>query len=397
METVGTTFGTSHTSLRRRPFSPFSFSLSVLILSTQLLGVVAVHAPDAPETLQQEVDISPAGIERRKALLRTERGAGFPDWRELDVDATGVLHESLAEQVPQVAQFGVDPMQDAINSIISDLLPYKQELERLNASNKTDPQAEKAKKRQEKLQREAHCWKECKGCHFKEAQAVEECFVTLEEAKVACAAADCSGISTQSKVCNGTWTLNLGSSETVEVPDSIEMMTLNMQTLSVDRECLNNVQNANASKYVISLNNKSWVNAEKACADEGLQLATPRTKEEMKALNVAMMQKNVQKVHIGLRRDVQFGQGPWTDPSVFYWVDGETLDAEWPGWGGYGSAEGVFEIPVKQPHWEAFLDGCCYVGYFETVDQDGTKGVGDTTCNFFRIPFACQPDRKSVV
>ena len=28
----------------------------------------------------------------------------------------------------------------------------------------------------------------------------------------------------------------------------------------------------------------------------------------LEALNVAMMQKNVQKVHIGLRRDVQFGQ-----------------------------------------------------------------------------------------
>eukprot|EP00913_Durusdinium_trenchii_P019586 g18413.t1 len=261
---------------------------------------------DAPETLQQEVDISPAGIERRKALLRTERGAGEtgPDWRELDVDATGVLHESLAEQVPQVAQFGVDPMQGALSPWKRQKLPV-----RLQIAVAYPHRAR----------------------HFK-------CKL------------------------------------------SPNLRTLNMQTLSVDRECLNNVQNANASKYVISLNNKSWVNAEKACADEGLQLATPRTKEEMKALNVAMMQKNVQKVHIGLRRDVQFGQdrqdflaGPWTDPSVFYWVDGETLDAEWPGWGGYGSAEGVFEIPVKQPHWEAFLDGCCYVGYFETVDQDGTK------------------------
>ena len=37
---------------------------------------------------------------------------------------------------------------------------------------------------------------------------------------------------------------------------SPNLRTLNMQTLSVDRECLNNVQNANASKYVISLNNK---------------------------------------------------------------------------------------------------------------------------------------------
>ena len=64
-------------------------------------------------------------------------------------------------------------------------------------------------------------------------------------------------------------------------------------------------------------------------------------------------------------------QGPWTDPSVFYWVDGETLDAEWPGWGGYGSAEGVFEIPVKQPHWEAFLDGVLAIAI---RNKDATRG-----------------------
>lgn len=35
--------------------------------------------------------------------------------------------------------------------------------------------------------------------------------------------------------------------------------------------------------------------------------------------------------------------------------------------------------------------GCCYLGYFQTLEEDGTKGAGDTTCDHFRIPFACQP------
>ena len=34
------------------------------------------------------------------------------------------------------------------------------------------------------------------------------------------------------------------------------LRNLNMETLSLDRQCLGDVQNANASKYVINLNNK---------------------------------------------------------------------------------------------------------------------------------------------
>ncbi|CAJ1414504.1 unnamed protein product [Effrenium voratum] len=296
---------------------------------------------------------------------------------------------------PDMAKvMGFDPMQDAIDSLISDLMPFKEKLEKANAT----AEAKEAKRRREQLKREAHCWKECKGCHFKEAQAVEECFATLEAAKVACASElpRCHGISTQSNVCNGTWALQVGSTETVEVPEELE--PLRMQTFALDAVCLSNVRNANASKYVISLQNRSWVDAEKACAEKGLQLATPRNKEDMKALNAAMETKGVQKVHIGLRRDVQFGKGAWTDPSAFYWVDGAKLDADWPGWGGYGfSGTDGLDVPVKQPHWEAFLDGCCYVGYYQTQDEDGTKGVGDTTCNFYLIPYACQPVEEQQV
>jgi hypothetical protein len=54
-------------------------------------------------------------------------------------------------------------------------------------------------------------------------------------------------------------------------------------------------------------------------------------------------------------------QGPWTDPSAFYWVTGEKLETDWPGWGGYGLASlstNLLEgLPVKQPHLEAFLEG----------------------------------------
>lgn len=374
-----------------------------------------LHPQDFADPLQQEVDVSPAGIERRKALLRTERSAGFPDWRELDVDANGVVSESALAQQMQVPEMatqmadgqaqalpmvpGFNPMEDAINSIMSDLMPYKEELAKLNetALNKSDPEKMKqeaaARKQKEQLLREAHCWKECEACHFKDAQPIEECFSTLEEAKLACADAIglCSGISAQSNVCNGTWTLNVGSADTVEVAEA----TLSLKTLTVDRECLKNVQNANASKYVIHLNNKSWVEAEKLCAEEGLQLATPHSREDVKALTAAMELKGAAKAHIGLRRDVQFGKGPWTDPSAFYWVTGEKLETDWPGWGGYGLASlstNLLEgLPVKQPHLEAFLEGCCYLGYFQTLEEDGTKGAGDTTCDHFRIPFACQP------
>lgn len=54
-------------------------------------------------------------------------------------------------------------------------------------------------------------------------------------------------------------------------------------------------------------------------------------------------------------------QGPWTDPTAFYWVTGEKLQSDWPGWGGYGLAalgENLLEgLPIKQPHLEAFLEG----------------------------------------
>lgn len=310
-----------------------------------------LHPQDFADPLQQEVDVSPAGIERRKALLRTERSAGFPDWRELDVDANGVVSESALAQQMQVPEMatqmadgqaqalpmvpGFNPMEDAINSIMSDLMPYKEELAKLNetALNKSDPEKMKqeaaARKQKEQLLREAHCWKECEACHFEDAQPIEECFSTLEEAKLACADAIglCSGISAQSNVCNGTWTLNVGSADTVEVAEA----TLSLKTLTVDRECLKNVQNANASKYVIHLNNKPWVEAEKLCAEEGLQLATPHSREDVKALTAAMELKGAAKAHIGLRRDVQFGKGPWTDPSAFYWVTGEKLETDWPG------------------------------------------------------------------
>ncbi|CAE7197624.1 unnamed protein product [Symbiodinium natans] len=112
--------------------------------------------------------------------------------------------------------------------------------------------------------------------------------------------------------------------------------TWKMEALVLNRQCLLDIRSANASKYVISLENKSWIEAERACADEGLQLATPRTKEDIKALNAAMKLRGAEKVQIGLRRDVQYGEGYWTDAKAFYWVDGEKLDSDWPGWGGYG-------------------------------------------------------------
>ncbi|CAE7870976.1 unnamed protein product, partial [Symbiodinium microadriaticum] len=148
-----------------------------------------------------------------------------------------------------------------------------------------------------------------------------------------------------------------------------------MEALVLNQQCLLDIRTANMSKYVISLENKSWVEAERACADEGLQLASPRSKEDIKALHAAMKLHGAEKVQIGLRRDVQYGEGYWTDPKAFYWVDGEKLDADWPGWGGYGFTADSLEVPEKQPHWVPFLEGCCYIGYFQTIDEDGTKGA----------------------
>ena len=77
------------------------------------------------------------------------------------------------------------------------------------------------------------------------------CFATLEAAKVACASElpRCHGISTQSNVCNGasaseyllsastctsldcslgTWALQVGSTETVEVPEELEPLGCRM-------------------------------------------------------------------------------------------------------------------------------------------------------------------------
>ena len=49
-------------------------------------------------------------------------------------------------------------------------------------------------------------------------------------------------------------------------------------------------------------------------------------------------------------------------------------------------------LPCCQPMPAPYLHGgCCYLGYFQTLEEDGTKGAGDTTCDHFRIPFACQP------
>jgi len=416
----------------------------VFCLVLPLMGF-GLHPQDTADPLQQEVDISSAGLERRKALLRTER-PGFPDWKELDVDATGAVSDvspsALTEQTPeemaapilpgQVMTFesmpGLDPMQDAINSIMGDLMPYKEEVEKLNTteskkSNKTKEEKLKkmkeevkkdmvdlpkkveasmneTKKRQEVLRLEAPCWKECQTCRFKETQAADECYATPEEAMVACSEAPCSGISTQRKECNGTWSIFIGSPEKVEMTVE-ELLTLKHRTWTLDRECLK-MSSVNASKYIIFLTNASWTDAAKSCAEEKLEMATPYTKQDMKALTAAMQLAGAEKVHIGLHRDAQEGQGPWTNESAFYWINGEKLEKDWPGWGGYGLAsleENILDagLPVRQPHLEAFLEGCVYVGYFQTLSEDGTKGAGDTTCDFFHIPFACQAIEERAV
>lgn len=416
----------------------------VFCLVLPLMGF-GLHPQDTADPLQQEVDISSAGLERRKALLRTER-PGFPDWKELDVDATGAVSDvspsALTEQTPeemaapilpgQVMTFesmpGLDPMQDAINSIMGDLMPYKEEVEKLNTteskkSNKTKEEKLKkmkeevkkdmvdlpkkveasmneTKKRQEVLRLEAPCWKECQTCRFKETQAADECYATPEEAMVACSEAPCSGISTQRKECNGTWSIFIGSPEKVEMTVE-ELLTLKHRTWTLDRECLK-MSSVNASKYIIFLTNASWTDAAKSCAEEKLEMATPYTKQDMKALTAAMQLAGAEKVHIGLHRDAQEGQGPWTNESAFYWINGEKLEKDWPGWGGYGLAsleENILDagLPVRQPHLEAFLEGCVYVGYFQTLSEDGTRGAGDTTCDFFHIPFACQAIEERAV
>lgn len=430
-----------------RPYGRVSaFTLVFTFLTRCATVTLPTDAFDALE--HDEVDISPAGtVSRRKSLLRTEKlAAGLLDGGDLGVDALGeaeaaepfslpALEEQEQEPVPftqqqplasqevsgipnqsepqaasdgqMVAALGFDPMQDTIDSIISDLMPYKEELLKMNSTmesqrlNKTSPEQlkeeEKLRKRREQLQRESQCWKDCKGCHFKEAQAIDECLPSLDDAKIECAErVDCKGIATQREVCNGTWTMQLGdSAETVEVVDGFE--TWKMEALVLNQQCLLDIRTANMSKYVISLENKSWVEAERACADEGLQLASPRSKEDIKALNAAMKLHGAEKVQIGLRRDVQYGEGYWTDPKAFYWVDGEKLDADWPGWGGYGFTADSLEVPEKQPHWVPFLEGCCYIGYFQTIDEDGTKGAADTTCEHFQIPYACEPIQERQV